>query len=60
MVYVFSTDKEAAAALQAMERSTAIRPLLGRDKMGIHVLYLDPAGELRSLETGSITGGSLR
>jgi hypothetical protein len=47
MIYVFSNEAEATAALQRMNDNKIVGPIVGKHPGGIHVMYMSAEGELR-------------
>lgn len=56
VVYLFGNKTEAESAMADMLINGTVRPLLGKPKGGIHVLYLDGQGRLQRFAAG--TGGA--
>lgn len=46
LIYVFSTEDEAKAALEMMREKNVIKKILGKEPGGIHIMYVDRNGKI--------------
>jgi hypothetical protein len=52
LIYVFSKETEAKAALVAMQDNKAIRSVLGKEPGGIHVMFVNDTGRIEPMNLG--------